>query len=153
MSHSVPSDWSVSDGIFAVPSDLVAFGGRPTARATARVLWADAGNDAPIDGVSLDLVYGEPGETFVASVPLAEEPREFVMPVADPLVLLGNLTDGLILPLCEPQPAFGLHVPASHTPGMEAVYDFIGDPHTLLPVHDGAGWDLTRPDWFYEHHV
>jgi len=161
MSHSVPSDSSLSasplaDSLFLRGPDLVSFDRRDLPiYASHHSLWAQSGNDAPAYGTSLDRVYGEPGEIFIASVPLVEEPREFVAPASDPLVMLGNLTHGLVLPVCEQQPALGLHAAAAHTPGMEAIYQFLGDPHTLLPVHDGggAGWDLAKPDWFYEHHI
>ncbi len=154
MSHSVPSDSSLIDSLFLVGADLVSFDRRALPiYASHHSLWAQAGNDAPVYGTSVDRLYGEPGEIFIASAPLVEEPREIAAPAIDPLVLLGNLTEGLVLPTCEQQPALEHHAPAVHTPGMEAIYQFLGDQHTLLPVHDGAGWDLAKPEWFYEHHI
>lgn len=155
MSHSVPSDSSLNDWVFPTGIDLVDFDRRDLPiYASPRSLWAQAGSDASLSGTAVDAVYDSEGETHLASLPLIEEPREIVTPGNDPLVGLTNLSDG-VLPGCEPQNAF-------ETTAHDTLYDFssVGG-HALTPMPDGAygglhgglGWDLARPEWFYDHHI
>lgn len=154
MSHSVPSESSAAESLFVVGADLVTFDRHELPiYAMPQSLWADAGNEAPLHGASVDRLFGELGETFMASVPLSESPHEVTAMVHDPLVALSSLNDGLVLPGYEHPAGLDLHSPAMHTPDVVTVYDFSGDSHFLLPVHDGSNWDLARPEWFYDHHV
>ena len=155
MSHSVPADSSAIAYAFGIGPDLVAFdrSGLPIHAAGAS-LWAEAGKETHLFGTSVDQVFGDGSDVFIASLPLAEEPREFNIAVDDSLVVISPLgDDAFISPVCEHQPALDPSVLHAHHPAdLATVYDFSGDSHFLLPVHGGAGWDLARPDWFYDHH-
>ncbi|HZP99470.1 MAG TPA: hypothetical protein VFB13_08025 [Reyranella sp.] len=154
MSHSVPSDSSVADRLVLVGADLVTFDRRDVPiYATPASLWADAGKDAPLFGAPIDRLFGDPGDIFVATVPLAEEPRDLGLPADDSLVVISSIGDGFTLPMCEHQPGYDLPLHAAHRPDVATVYDFSGDSHFLLPVHAGSAWDLARPEWFYDHHI
>ncbi len=154
MSHSVPSDSSLADATFLVGVDLVSFDrSELPIYAAPRSLWAEAGHDSTIWGASLDRLFGEPDAMFVASVPLIEEPRDVAVAVDDPLVALGSLSDGLILPDSEHQPALDQPLHDTHAPDMSPVYDFANGSHLLIPVHGGWHFDLAKPDWFYDHHA
>jgi len=148
MSHSVPSDSSLTAWTFPIGIDLVDFDRRDLPiYASPRSLWAEAGADQSVSGTAVDYVYDSDGEeTHLASLPLIEEPREIVTP-NDPLVMLPGLGDGLILPGCESQTGF--------TPAHDSfsAYDFSDGAHALMPMHDGLGWDLAKPEWFYDHHI
>ena len=153
MSHSVPSDSSHTNTTFPIGIDLVGFDRHDLPiYASQRSLWAEAGTDSSLNGASVDCVYDVDGETYLASLPIAEEPREIVAPGDDPLVALPGFSDGLILPGCEDQLGFE---PPAHDAG--AIYDFSGGAHVMLPMHDGLGWglgwDLAKPEWFYDHHI
>lgn len=159
MSHSVPSDSSLphgalTDSAFLVGADLVRFD-RPELPmyATPHSLWADAGRDVSLFGASVDRLFGEAGETFVAGLPLPSDVPELVISGEDPLVVMPALGDGLALPVCEHGPGIDLPLHAAHAPDLTTVYDFGSDSHFLLPVHDGWSWDLARPNWFHDHHV
>ena len=52
----------------------------------------------------------------------------------DPLILLGGLSDGLILPMTEPSAA-----PAA--PQATVVFNFGADAHAVVHLDDGAGWN------------
>jgi len=128
--------------------------------AKPQTLWADAGRDTTVYGAPLDRLYGEDTDTRVADSHVAtfainEEEREVaeaLIPSHDALVVLPNLADGLILPVCEQRPTLEALSHASPTPGVHALYDF-SDHHVPLSVHEGWGWDLGRPDWAYDSHI
>jgi hypothetical protein len=136
-------------------AELVAFDRRdlPIYAAPTSDLWAAAGHDPAPYGASLDRVYGDTGDVFIASMPLVEEPREIAALSDDRLVVLPGLGEGLILPACEHVP--GLDLAAHDPPVHDATtsYEFTDPSHILLPAHDGWSWDLARPEWFYDHHV
>jgi hypothetical protein len=142
------------DTAFLVGADLVTFDRRDLPiYATPKSLWADAGHDATTYGASVDRLFGEADATFVAGVPLIEEPREIAAGIADPLVTLSPLNDGLILPGCEHQPGLDQPPHGVHALAMSPVYDFASDSHAILPIHHGLGLDLAKPEWFYDHHT
>jgi hypothetical protein len=152
MSHSVPPDSSLLDRSFLAGPELVRFA-PPTLpiHAVRPSLWAQAGSDAPLHGLSVDRLYGDTPDLHVESTPLIEEPREIAAAHDDPVVVLPGLSDGILLPACEQQTGF--QPPhGAHTPGAEAVYDFFGD-HVHLQPQDAWPADLGRTDWFYDHHV
>ena len=158
MSHSVPSDSSpahgpLADGALLVGADLVSFD-RPELPiyAAPQSLWADAGRDMPLFGASVDRLFGEAGETFVASLPLPAEVPEIATSGDDPLVVMPALGDGLALPVCDHAAGIDLPLHAAHAPDLATVYNFSSDSHFLLPVH-GCSWDFAKPEWFYDHHV
>jgi hypothetical protein len=94
-------------------------------------LWAEAGHDAAAFGAAVDRVFGEASDLHVAEYWAAVD--EPVLIVDDPLVLLGNLLDGLGLPMAE--------VPPAPMPELAAVYDFAPD-----------GFDL-HDFWVYDSHA
>jgi hypothetical protein len=122
-----------SDTAFLVGADLVEFDRRDLPiYATPESQWADAGREAASYGAPLDRVFGEPGEIFLST--------EFASPtlsaatalpvVDDPLIELGGLNDGLMLPAMDHEPA---HAGAAlHLPEIAAVYDFADGLH----LHD-----------------
>jgi len=114
-----------SDGAFLIGTDLVEFDRFDLPiYATSESQWADAGRDAAVYGVPLDRLYGELGEVFVGGEPMAQQltTAPALPAIDDPLVELGGLNDGLILPAMEYEPAHahGAH----HLPEIATVYDF-----------------------------
>lgn len=147
MSHSVPSESST-----ATPQALVHFSqSRPDS------LWAEAGHDSVVFGTSLDRLFGEPGDIFVAAMPGIAEASTPAL-VDDPLVLMAGLSDGLILPLAEhdriatldDNGAVTLH-DAPVLPEPAALCDFGALVHTILPLADGWYWDLDKAGWVVDH--
>ena len=53
----------------------------------------------------------------------------------DPLILLGGLSDGLILPMTEPS--------ATAAPKSPLSFDFGADAHAVVHLDDGAGWNAA----------
>ena len=140
MSHSESSD-SSADPLFVVGTDLVEFDRRDLPiYATPVSRWAEAGIDAVSYGAPLDRLFGEPGEVFIDGVAGAAD----ILPSIgeDALVVLSDLSDGVMLPTSE-EPA------AMH--GSAAVYDFGADAHVVLHVPDGITWDQTASGWSFEH--
>jgi hypothetical protein len=92
-------------------------------------LWAEAGHDAAAFGAALDRVFGEAGDVHV--VEHFASGADPIVIIDDPLVLLGNLMDGLGLPAAD-------SVPHAPMPELAAVYDFAPDGLHLsdLWVHD-----------------
>jgi len=121
-----------SDTAFLVGADLVEFDRHDLPiYATPESQWADAGHEVARYGAPLDRVFGEPGEIFLST--------EFASPtlsaaaalpvVDDPLIELGGLNDGLMMPAMD-EPA---HAGAAlHLPEIAAVYDFADGLH----LHD-----------------
>ncbi|MBS0522739.1 MAG: hypothetical protein JSS04_03805 [Proteobacteria bacterium] len=106
---------------------LIAFAQTPPAASP----WAAAGHDTAAFGASLDRVYGVAGNLHVVQ---HFAPGDAPLPmVDDPLVLLGNLMDGLGLPVAD--------MPHTPMPELAAVYDFAPDGLHLrdLWVHDPHG--------------
>ena len=142
MSHSDTSD-SSADPIFVVGADLVEFDrsdlpiyAMPASR------WADAGAETVSYGAPLDRLFGEPGEIFVDSLPGAA-PESLALMGEDPLVVLSDLSDGVMLPVSDQ--AATMHESA-------AVYDFAADAHVVLHVQDGINWDQPDAGWSFDHH-
>lgn len=142
MSHSEPSD-SSADAIFVVGTDLVEFDRSDLPiYATPVSRWAEAGLESVPYGAPLDRLFGEPGEVFVDSLPGAA--ASMLPPMGeDALVVLSDLSDGVMLPAGE-EPA-ALHESA-------AVYDFGADAHIVVHVQDGIGWDQNNAGWSFDHH-
>jgi hypothetical protein len=130
-----------SDTAFLVGADLVEFD-RPDLPiyATPQSQWAAAGHDVGRYGAALDRLFGEPGEVFVSgeltAAPITALPATPI--VDDPLVELGGLNDGLMLPTMEHEPA---HTGgALHLPEIATVYDFSdGLNHHDLWTFDSHG--------------
>ncbi|MFN4018210.1 MAG: hypothetical protein ACK4JB_22935 [Reyranella sp.] len=140
MSHSDSSD-SSADPLFVVGTDLVEFDRSDLPiYATPASRWAEAGAEAVSFGAPLDRLFGEPGEVFVHGVQGAAD----VLPSIgeDSLVVLSDLSDGVMLPTSE-EP-FAMHESA-------AVYDFAADAHVVMHVQDGITWDQTDTGWSFEH--
>ena len=140
MSHSESSD-SSADPLFVVGTDLVEFDRRDLPIYAAPVSrWAEAGVDTVSYGAPLDRLFGEPGEVFIDGVAGAAD----ILPSIgeDTLVVLSDLSDGVMLPASE-EPA------AMH--GSAAVYDFGADAHVVLYVQDGITWDQAESGWSFEH--
>lgn len=142
MSHSGPSE-SSADALFVVGTDLVQFDRSDLPiYATPASRWAEAGVEAVSYGAPLDRLFGEPGEVFVDGVPgvTAEALPSFG---DDALVVLSDLSDGVMLPASEEPVA--MHESA-------AVYDFDTDTHAVVHVQDGLNWDQTDAGWSFDHH-
>jgi hypothetical protein len=141
MSHSESSD-SSADPLFVVGTDLVEFDRRDLPiYATPVSRWAEAGLDTVSYGAPLDRLFGEPGEVFIDGLAGAAD----ILPSIgeDALVVLSDLSDGVMLPASE-EPA------ATH--GSAAVYDFGADAHVVVHVQDGITWDQADAGWSFEHH-
>lgn len=152
MSHSVPSESSTA---------LVLFSHARAGLATSPD-WADAGHDSTAFGLSLDRLFGEPGDVHVAGLEDASLAATLAATtpaiVDDPLVLMTGLSDGLILPLAEhdriasldDNSAVTLHdVP--HLPPPVTLCDFGALVHSILPLADGWFWDLDKAGWVVDH--
>lgn len=141
MSHSESSD-SSTDPLFVVGTDLVEFDRRDLPiYATPISRWAEAGIDTVSYGAPLDRLFGEAGEIFVDSVPGAAAGSLPLMG-EDTLVVLSDLSDGVILPAADQSPA--MHESA-------AVYDFAADAQVVVHVQDGINWDQTDAGWSFDH--
>lgn len=140
MSHSESSD-SSADPLFVVGIDLVEFDRRDLPiYATPVSLWAEAGVDTVSYGAPLDRLFGEPGEVFIDGI--AGDADILPSIADDALVVLSDLSDGVMLPTSE-EPA------AMH--GSTAVYEFGADAHVVLHVQDGITWDQAESGWSFEH--
>ena len=122
-----------SDTAFLVGADLVEFDRHDLPiYATPQSHWADAGREAASYGAPLDRLFGETGAVFVSTDLAAPTlSAATALPVVDdPLVELGGLNDGLMLPAMDHEPA---HAGAAlHLPEIAAVYDFADGLH----LHD-----------------
>lgn len=141
MSHSDASD-SSADPLFVIGADLVEFDRSDLPiYATPASRWTEAGADTVTYGAPLDRLFGEPGKVFIDGIPGSAAEA---MPSLgdDALVVVGDLSDGLILPANE-EPA-AMHESA-------AVYDFGADAHVVMHVQDGISWDQPDAGWSFDH--
>jgi hypothetical protein len=139
MSHSVPSESSALDTTFLVGVELVEFDRRDLPiYLKPQTAWAEACVDEGIYGAPLDRVFGEPGDVHLDGIPLAANQQSADTPAGgdDPLILLGGLSDGLILPMTEPSAA-----PVA--PEATVVFDLGADAHAVVQLDDGTGWNAT----------
>jgi hypothetical protein len=165
MSHSVPSDSSTTDTTFLVGPELVEFDRHDLPiYATLESRWADAGLDAPSYGASLDRLFGEPGNVFVSDMIGAAEQAAALaaaaLPVEDPLVRLGGLSDGLILPAAEPSVWAGslddthaLAMPSStqQAPEIVTIFDVGIDSFATVHLNDIGTWDASSDAWAFDY--
>ena len=106
MSASLACDGSTIETTFVVGPDLVEFDRHDLPiYTTLESRWADAGLDTCTYGAPLDRLFGEPGDVFVSALTGVDHPLAAGPAVAwageDPLVALGSLSDGLVLPTLE----------------------------------------------------
>lgn len=143
MSHSVPSESSATDTTFIVGADLVQFDRHELPiYQTPESKWAEACFDEAPYGAPLDRVFGEPGDLHIDGVPREEQQAALTaLSGGDPLVVLGALSDGLILPASEPA--------AEIATGL----DFGADSHPIVHLHDGWSWDIAGADWTFDFHA
>src|SRR5688572_4146832 len=158
MSPSVPSDSSTIDTTFLVGPELVEFDRHDLPiYATLDSRWADAGLDAPSYGASLDRLFGEPGEIFVSDrIGAAEQTAALAtvaLPVEDPLVVLGGLSDGLILPAVEPAACHALAMPsgAQQAPEIVTIFDLGIDSFATVHLNDGGTWNTSNDAWTFDY--
>jgi hypothetical protein len=139
MSTSPVCDGSTIETTFVVGPDLVAFErpGLPI-YAPLESRWADAGLDTCSYGAPLDRLFGEPGSLFVAGIIGDGQQPAGISAAAfageDPLVVLGTLSDALILPTLETS---GDHPAPEGATIFDAGVDSFIAVH--LPLDDG--WD------------
>lgn len=165
MSPSVPSDSSTIDTTFLVGPDLVEFDRHDLPiYATLESRWADAGLDAPFHGAPLDRLFGESGAVFISG-PIGAEERAAAlaaaaMPAEDPLVALGGLSDGLILPAdrasawagsLEDSPALALPSGAQRAPEIVTIFDPGLDSFAAVHLNDGGAWDNAGDAWAFDY--
>jgi hypothetical protein len=144
MSHSAPSDSSTIDQTFLVGTDLVEFDRRDLPiYQSAEARW-DCFDEAPY-GAPLDRLFGEPGQVHIDGLVHAG-PQDIAALVHDPLVGLASLSDGVMLPEIE---ASALDGAAQTQPAITAIFDFGGDAHTVVHLHDGWTWE----DWIFDAHT
>lgn len=142
MSHSGPSE-SSADALFVVGTDLVEFDRSDLPiYATPASRWAEAGAEMVSYGAPLDRLFGEPGEVFVDGGPGTVEGTPPSIG-EDSLVVLSDLSDGVMLPAADQTAAMHESV---------TVYDFAADAHVVLHVQDGSNWDQADAGWSFDHH-
>ena len=143
MSHSVPSESSATDTTFIVGADLVQFDRHELPiYQTPESKWAEACFDEAPYGAPLDRVFGEPGDLHIDGVPREEQQAALTaLSGGDPLVVLGALSDGLILPASEPAAEIA------------TAFDFGADSHAIVHLHDGWSWDIAGADWTFDFHA
>ncbi len=143
MSHSVPSESSATDTTFIVGADLVQFDRHELPiYQTPESKWAEACFDEAPYGAPLDRVFGEPGDLHIDGVPREEQQAALTaLSGDDPLVVLGALSDGLILPASEPAAEIA------------TAFDFGADSHPIVHLHDGWSWDIAGADWTFDFHA
>ena len=155
MSASLACDGSTIETTFVVGPDLVEFDrpdlpiyapleSRPGALPGSR--WADAGLDTCTMGAPLDRLFGEPGDVFVTGMTGIDHQTAAVAAAVpsgeDPLVALGSLSDGLILPTLE---AAGDH-PA---PEMATIFDAGIDSFAMVHLQADGTWDTDALSFDY----
>jgi hypothetical protein len=102
MSASLACDGSTIETTFVVGPDLVEFDRHDLPiYTTLESRWADAGLDVCTYGAPLDRLFGEPGDVFVSAMIGVDHPPSTAWVGEDPLVALGSLSDGLVLPTLE----------------------------------------------------
>jgi hypothetical protein len=144
MSTSLPCDGSTVETTFVVGPDLVEFDRpdlpiyAPLDSAPLASRWADAGLDTCPYGAPLDRLFGEPGSVFIgAATGLPQAPADVLaaaFAAEDPLVALGTLSDGLVLPTLETS---GDH-PA---PDGATIFDPRIDSFAVVHLHPDGTWD------------
>ncbi len=141
MSHSEPSE-SSADAPFVVGTDLVEFDRSDLPiYATPVSRWAEAGAEPVSYGAPLDRLFGETGAVFVDGVPGAAIADLLTAATEDALVVLSDLSDGLMLPTADESAP--MHASA-------AVYDFGADTHAVVHVQDGVTWDQIDAGWSFD---
>jgi hypothetical protein len=143
MSHSVPSESSATDTTFIVGADLVQFDRHELPiYQTPESKWAEACFDEAPYGAPLDRVFGEPGDLHIDGVPREEQQATLTaLSGDDPLVILGALSDSLMLPASEPAAEIA------------AGFDSGADSHPIVHLHDGWSWDIAGADWTFDFHA
>jgi hypothetical protein len=147
MSHSVPPDSSTIDTTFLVGRDLVEFNRNDVPiYASLESCWDDGEADSPDYGAPLDRLFGEPGEVYVSGVIAAGQHTAALASMQalneDPLVALGGLSDGLILPATEN--AFAMPSGTHQAPEIATIFDVGIDSFAAVQLHDdgtlGNAW-------------
>lgn len=149
MIPSVISDGSTIETTFIVGPDLVEFDRHDLPiYATPLSRWADAGLDASSYGAPLDRLFGEPGDVFVSGFGGGEQQPAAIAAAAlageDPLVALGGLSDGLILPVLETP---GDH----HAPEVVTIFDAGVDSFAAVHLHIDGSWDTANDAWSFDY--
>ena len=118
----------------------------------------------PSYGAPLDRLFGEPGAVFMSG-PIGAEERAAAlaataMPAEDPLVALGGLSDGLILPAAEPagwagslEDSHALALPsgAQQAPEIVTIFDLGLDSFAAVHLNDGGTWDTAGDAWAFDY--
>jgi hypothetical protein len=156
MSPSVPSDSSTIDTTFLVGPDLVEFDRHDLPiYASLESRWADAGLDVPSYGAALDRLFGEPGVLFMGGPIGAEEQAAALaataLPTEDPMVFLGGLSDGLILPAAENSHALAMPSGAQQAPEIVTIFDVGIDSFAVVHLHDSGTWDSASDAWAFDY--
>ena len=143
MSASLACDGSTIETTFVVGPDLVEFDRHDLPiYTTLESRWADAGLDVCTYGAPLDRLFGEPGDVFVSGS--VDHPPAALPVLAwageDPLVALGSLSDGLVLPTLE--------TPGDHpAPEVATIFDAGIDSFSAVHLHLDGTWNTTDDVW------
>jgi hypothetical protein len=146
MSASPACDGSTIETTFVVGPDLVEFD-RPDLPiyAPLETRWADAGLDTCTYGQPLDRLFGEPGPIFVSAASGIDQPAAAVVAVVpageDPLVALGTLSDGLVLPVLE--------TPADHHQPVATIFDAGIDSFAAVHLPADGAWNADT--WSFDY--
>ncbi len=165
MSPSASSGSSTLDPTFVVGADLVEFDRSDLPiYATRESHWGGAGLDVAAYGAPLDRLFGEPGDVHVdgpvGSGQLAGADLMMSAPIDDPLVVLGGLSDGLILPTADLSAQAGplddgrgtaLASNAAPTAEIATIFDLGSDARTVAHLHDGWSWESAGGEWTFDH--
>jgi hypothetical protein len=153
MSTSPVCDGSTIETTFVVGPDLVAFERSdlpiyaPLDSSSLGSRWADAGLDTCSHGAPLDRLFGEPGSVFIGGTTgLAQPPADMLaaaFAAEDPLVALGTLSDGLVLPTLETS---GDH-PA---PEGATIFDPGIDSIAVVHLQPDGTWDTASDAWSFD---
>ena len=149
MSHSAPSDSSTIDATFIVGTDLVEFARHDlpiylTSDSRAGARWAEACVEEMAYGAPLDRLFGEADAVFVDGIAGTHEAHAVPSVAEDSLVMLNELSEGLILPATD-EPATMRE--------LAAIYDFGTGNHTVVHLQDGWSWDQAGAEWSFDHHA
>lgn len=152
MSASPACDGSTIETTFVVGPDLVEFDRHDlpiyaTRESPLGSRWADAGLDTCTYGAPLDRLFGEPGDVFVSGVSSIEHQATAAVAAVvsageDPLVALGTLSDGLILPTLE--------TPGDH-PAPEGATIFDAGVDSFAAVHLPVDGTWTADTWSFDY--
>lgn len=149
MSPLVTCDGSTIETTFVVGADLVEFDRHDLPiYATLESRWADAGLDTCSYGAPLDRLFGEPGDVFVSGAIGVDQQAAAALAVElageDPLVALGSLSDGLVLPTLETS---GDH----HTPEVATIFDAGIDSFAAVHLHVDGSWNTANEAWSFDY--